>query len=111
MVGGGTRFPRRTTVISGSGEALGARVQMAKASGGTYRRGRGAEARGRATKRGAGAAAASPRSAGQASDRTRGLAQSSHFQTLIGSRSSHNSPKSLHTICSLSFTICFSYNT
>jgi hypothetical protein len=52
MSGGGTRFPRRTTVISSSGEALGERVQMAKASGGTYRRGQGADARGRATKRG-----------------------------------------------------------
>jgi hypothetical protein len=61
--------------------------------------------------RGARAAMASPRSAGQASDRTHGLARSGHFQTLIGSWSSCNSPKSLHTISSLSFTLCFSYNT
>jgi hypothetical protein len=56
-------------------------------------------------------AVASPRSAGQASHRARGSARSGHFQTLIGSRSSHNSPKSLHTISSLSFTLCFSYIT
>jgi hypothetical protein len=31
----------------------------------------------------------------------------SRFQTLIGSRSSRNSPKSLHTISSLSFTFVF----
>jgi hypothetical protein len=80
MAGGGARFQQRTPVISGSSGTLGAQVQMAKASGGTYRRGRGA-----GTRRGARAAAASPRSAGQASDRTRGLAQSAHFQTLIGS--------------------------
>jgi hypothetical protein len=72
MAGGGACFPRRTPVISGSGGALGAQVHMTKASGGTYRQGRGAGARGRATTRGALAAAASPRSAGQASDRTRG---------------------------------------
>jgi hypothetical protein len=111
MAGGGARFPRRTPVIFGSGGTLGARVQTAKASRGTYRRGQGADVRGGATTRGARAAAASPRSSGQASDRTRGLARSGHFQTLIGSRSSRNSPKSLHTICSLSFTLCFSYNT
>jgi hypothetical protein len=98
-------------VISGSGGALGARVHTAKASGGTYRQGQGADVRGRGTTRGARAAVASPRSAGQASDRTRGLARSDHFQTLIGSRSSRNSPKSLHTICCLSFNLCFSYNT
>jgi hypothetical protein len=74
MAGGGARFPRRTPVISVLGGALGARVQTAKASRGTYRRGRGADARGGATTRGAHAVAASPRSAGQASDRTRGLA-------------------------------------
>jgi hypothetical protein len=111
MVSGGARFPGRTPVISGSGRALGARVHTTKASGGTYRRGQGAGARGGATTRGTRAAAASPRSAGQASDRTRGLARSGHFQTLIGSRSSHNSSESLHTISSLSFTLCFSYNT
>ncbi len=72
MAGGGACFPRRTPVISGSGGALGARVQTAKASRGIYRRGRGADVWGRATTRGAHAAAASPRSAGQASDRTRG---------------------------------------
>jgi hypothetical protein len=59
-------------VISGSGGALGARVPTAKASGGIYRRGRGVDAQGGATTRGARAAAASPRSAGQARDRTRG---------------------------------------
>jgi hypothetical protein len=73
MAGGGARCPWRTPVIPGSGGALGARVQMAKASGGTYRRGEGIDARGRATTRGARAATASPRSPGQASDRTRGL--------------------------------------
>jgi hypothetical protein len=57
------------------------------------------------------AAAASPRSAGQASHRACGSAQSGHIQTLISSRSSRNSPKSLHTISSLSFTLCFSYST
>jgi hypothetical protein len=111
MAGGGTRFPQRTPVISGSGGALSARVQTAKASGGTYRRGQGADARGGVTTREARATAASPRSAGQASDRTRGLARSGHFKTLMGSQSSHNSPKFLHTICSLSFTLCFSYST
>jgi hypothetical protein len=59
-------------VISGSGEALGVQVPTAKASGGIYRRGQGTSARGRATTRGARAAADSPRSVGQASDRTRG---------------------------------------
>jgi hypothetical protein len=111
MVGGGARFPRRTPVISGSGGALGVRVHTAKASGDTYRRGQGVDARSKATTRGARAAAASLRSVGQASDRTRGLARSGHFQTLIGSRSSRNSPKSLHTISSLSFTLCFSDST
>jgi hypothetical protein len=64
-----------------------------------------------ATKRGARAAATSPRSAGQASDRTCGIVWSGHFQMSIGSRSSRNSPKSLHTISYLSFTLCFSYST
>jgi hypothetical protein len=59
-------------VISGSSEALGARVPTAKASRGIYRRGRGGDARGEATTRGARAAATSPRSASQASDRTGG---------------------------------------
>jgi hypothetical protein len=98
-------------VISGSGGALGAQVHTAKAFGGTYRRGRGAGSRGGATTRGARVAAATLLSAGQASDRTRGIARSGHFQMLIGLRSSHNSPKSLHTISSLSFTLCFSYST
>jgi hypothetical protein len=44
MGGGGACFPRRTLVISGSGGALGAQVHMAKASGGTYMRGRDAGA-------------------------------------------------------------------
>ena len=43
MAGGGACFPRRIPVISSLGGALGARVQMAKASGGIYRRGRGAD--------------------------------------------------------------------
>jgi hypothetical protein len=59
-------------VISGSGEALGVQVPTAKASGGIYRRGQGTDMRGGATTCGARAAVASPRSAGQASDRTRG---------------------------------------
>jgi hypothetical protein len=111
MAGGGACFQRRTPVISSLGGALGAQVHTAKASWGTYRRRRGAGARGGATTRGARAAVASPRSAGQASDRTCGIARSGRFQMLIGSRSSRNSPKSLHTISSLSFTLCFSYNT
>jgi hypothetical protein len=59
-------------MISGSGEALGVQVPTAKASGGIYRQGRGIDARGRATTRGARTTAASPRSVGHASDRTRG---------------------------------------
>jgi hypothetical protein len=72
MAGGGACFPRRAPVISGSGGALGARVPTAKASRGIYRKGRGADARGRATTRGARAAAASPRSAGPTRRRVRG---------------------------------------
>jgi hypothetical protein len=72
MAGDGACFSRRASVISGSGGALGARVPTAKASRGIYRRGQGADAWGGATTRGARAAATSPRSAGQASDRTRG---------------------------------------
>jgi hypothetical protein len=53
MAGSGACFPRRIPVISGSGGALGVRVQTAKASGGIYRRGQGADARGGATTRGA----------------------------------------------------------
>jgi hypothetical protein len=64
MAGGGARLQRRTPVISSLGGALGAQVQMAKASGCTYRRGQGADMRGKATTRGGRAAAASPRSAG-----------------------------------------------
>jgi hypothetical protein len=60
-------------VISGSGEALGLQLPTAKVSGGIYRRGQGTGTRGRETTRGTHAAAASPRSAGQASDRTRGF--------------------------------------
>jgi hypothetical protein len=111
MAGGDARFQRQTLVISGSGGAMGAQVHTAKASGGTYRRGQGTDAWGNATTHGARAATTSPRSTGQARDRTHGLARSGHFQTLIGSRSSRNSPKSLHTISSLSFTLCFSYGT
>jgi hypothetical protein len=60
-------------VISGSGEAWGVQVPTAKASRGIYRRGHSTGVWGGATTRGARAAAASPRSAGQASDRTRGF--------------------------------------
>jgi hypothetical protein len=73
MAGGGARFSRRTPVISGSGEAQGVRCQRLRPLGRIYRRGHGTGARGGATTRGACAAAASPRSAGQASDRTRGF--------------------------------------
>jgi hypothetical protein len=104
MAGGGASFQRQTPVISGSGGALGARVHTTMASGVV-------KGEGKTQTRGACAAAASPRSVGQASDRTHGLARSGHFQTLIGSRSSRNSPKSLHTISPLSFTLCFSYST
>jgi hypothetical protein len=71
MAGGGACFSQRAPVISGSGEARGVQVPMAKASGGIYRRGHDIGAQGRGTTRGARAAAASPRSVGQASDRTR----------------------------------------
>jgi hypothetical protein len=111
MAGGGARFQRRTLMIPGSGGALGAQVHPAKASRSTYRQGRSTGARGGATTCGARAAAASPRLVGEASNRTRGIARSGRFQMPIGSRSSCNSPKSLHTISSLSFTLCFSYNT
>jgi hypothetical protein len=73
MAGSGARFSRRTPVIFGSGEAQGVQVPTAKVSGTIYRRGNGTGALGGATTRGARAAAASPRSAGQASDRTRGF--------------------------------------
>jgi hypothetical protein len=73
MAGGGACFSRRAPVISGSGKALGVQVPTAKASGGIYRRGHNTGARGGATTRGARAVAASPRSAGQASDGTRGF--------------------------------------
>jgi hypothetical protein len=72
MAGGGACFSRRASVISSLGEALGVQVPTAKASGGIYRRGQGTGTRGGATTRGARAAAASPCSAGQASDRTHG---------------------------------------
>jgi hypothetical protein len=72
MAGGGACFSRRAPVISGSGEALGVQVPTTKASGGIYRQGRGIDVRGGVTTRGARAAAASPRSAGHASDRTCG---------------------------------------
>jgi hypothetical protein len=52
MAGGGACFQWQTPVISGSGGALGAQVHMAKASGHTYRRGQGVDARGGATTRG-----------------------------------------------------------
>jgi hypothetical protein len=60
-------------VISGSGEARGVQVPTAKASGGIYRQEHDTGVQGRATTHGARATAASPRSAGQASDRTRGF--------------------------------------
>jgi hypothetical protein len=72
MAVGGACFSRRAPAISGLGEALGVRVPTTKASRGIYRRGRGADVWGGATTRGARASTASPRSAGQASDRTRG---------------------------------------
>jgi hypothetical protein len=72
MAGARACFPRRTLVISGSGGALGARVQTAKASGGIYRQGRGADERGGATTRGARAAVASSHSAGLTRCRARG---------------------------------------
>jgi hypothetical protein len=71
MAGGGACFSLRDPVISGSGEALGVQVPTAKASGGIYRHGHDIGMRGGATTRGACTAAASPRSAEQASDRTR----------------------------------------
>jgi hypothetical protein len=55
------------------GRGSGVQVPTAKASGGIYRQGHGTGAWGGATMRGARAAAANPRSAGQASDRTRGF--------------------------------------
>jgi hypothetical protein len=73
MAGGGARFSRRTPVISGSGEARGVRCQRLRPLGRIYRRGHDTGAQGGATMRGACAAVASPRSAGQASDRTRGF--------------------------------------
>jgi hypothetical protein len=73
MAGGGARFSRRAPVISGSGEARGVEAPTAKASGGIYRRENGTGAQGGATTRGARATVASPHSAGQASDRTRGF--------------------------------------
>jgi hypothetical protein len=84
MAGGGACFSRRAPVISGSGEALGVQVPTAKASGGIYRQGQGTGTWGGATTRGAHAAAASPCSAGQASDRTRGFFASARVQALIG---------------------------
>jgi hypothetical protein len=73
MAGGGARFSWRAPVISGSSGARGVQVPTAKASGGIYRRGHNTGTQGRATTHEARAAAASPRSAGQASDRTRGF--------------------------------------
>jgi hypothetical protein len=66
MAGGGACFSRRAPTISGSGGALGARVPIAKDSGAFI-------GEGKEQTRGARAAAASPRSAGQTSDRTRGF--------------------------------------
>jgi hypothetical protein len=72
MAGGGARFSLRTLVISGTGEARGVRCQRRRPLGRIYRRGHDTDAQGGATTRGARAAAASPRSASQASDGTRG---------------------------------------
>jgi hypothetical protein len=80
MAGGGARFSRRTPVISGSGEARGVRCQRLRPLGRIYRRGHDRGTRGGATTRGARAAAASPRSAGQASDRTRGFSLLPEFK-------------------------------
>jgi hypothetical protein len=80
MVGGGACFSRRAPAISGLGKARGVQVPTAKASRGIYRRGRGTNAWGRATTRGARAAVASPHSAGQASDRTHGFLLLSEFK-------------------------------
>jgi hypothetical protein len=98
MAGGGACFPRRTPVITGSGGAFGAQVHMAKASRALIGEGETQARRAGATTHGARAAPANPRSAGQASNRTRGIARSYRFQMLIGSRSPHNSLKSLHMI-------------
>jgi hypothetical protein len=73
MAGDGARFSRRTPVIFGSGEARAVRCQRLRPLGRIYRRGHDTGARGGATTRGVRAAAASPRSTGQASDRTRGF--------------------------------------
>jgi hypothetical protein len=62
-------------VISGSGEAQGVRCQRLRPLGRIYRRKHDTGARG-----GARAAAASPRSAGQASDRTRGFSLLPEFK-------------------------------
>jgi hypothetical protein len=73
MAGGGARFSRRTPVISSSGGARGLRCQRLRPLGRIYRQGHGTGAQGGVTTHGARAAAASPRSTGQASDRTRGF--------------------------------------
>jgi hypothetical protein len=80
MAGDGARFSWQAPVISGLGEAQGVQVPTAKASGGIYRRGHDIGVQGGATTRGARAAAASPRSAGQASDRTRSFLLLSEFK-------------------------------
>jgi hypothetical protein len=82
MGGDGARFSRRTPVIFGSGEARVVRCQRLRPLGRIYRRGQGTGARGGATTRGARAAAASPRLAGQASDRTHGFSLLPEFKRL-----------------------------
>jgi hypothetical protein len=73
MASGDARFSRRTPVISGLGEAQGVRCQRLRPLGRIYRRGHDTNAQGGPTTCGTRAAAASPRSTGQASDRTRGF--------------------------------------
>jgi hypothetical protein len=77
MAGGGARFSRRTPTILGSGEARGVRCQRLRPLGRIYRQGHGRGVRG-----GGRAAVASPRSAGLASDRTRGLLLLPEFKRL-----------------------------
>jgi hypothetical protein len=93
MAGGAACFSQRAPVISSSGGALGARVPTANASGGIYRRGRDADARG-ARCRGQSALGRS----GKRSNTW--LFASARFQALIGWRSSRIWAWSLHKICS-----------
>jgi hypothetical protein len=81
----GGRWCSLFTVNSGDlwlGRGSGCAVPMAKVSGSIYRRGHDTGAQGGATMPGARAAAASPRSVGQASDRTRGFLLLPEFKRL-----------------------------